>query len=99
MFYENVWKTIRYDGFDIKIAHVACRQLGYKKVLSLWQAATMMHRQGTGPIQTVTCNFTGNENNVQDCKSHKEKSLNCFHYQNVEITCGALLSRRNRRYS
>ena len=99
MFYENVWKTICYNGFDIRNAHVACRQLGYKEVLSLCRAATMMNGQGTGPIQTETWNCTGNENNLQDCKNNKEKSHNCFRYQNVGITCGASLSRRNRRYS
>ena len=59
------WGTVCDNGWDINDASVACRQLGFAKVL----AATVQSSfgKGSGRIWLDNVQCKGNENSITDC--------------------------------
>ncbi|XP_071796352.1 scavenger receptor cysteine-rich type 1 protein M130-like [Asterias amurensis] len=62
---NSVWFTICHQGWDIRDANVACRQLGFQGASgAMWSAA---FGPGTGRILLNEVNCKGDESNLLDC--------------------------------
>jgi deleted-in-malignant-brain-tumors protein 1 len=84
VFHEGVWGTVCNDAFDDTDAKVVCKSLGYGNV------GRTLHKQfgeGTGRIWLDGVQCTGSEVSIVDCK-HKDWGVHdCFHYEDVSISC------------
>ena len=65
MFYAGVWGTINSYRWNIKNAHVVCRQLGYPGAISAGASSQFGGGQRTVWFYNVKC--LGNESSFQEC--------------------------------
>ncbi|XP_068745092.1 scavenger receptor cysteine-rich type 1 protein M130-like [Montipora capricornis] len=67
MSYYGVWGGTLYNGMDIRVGHVACRQLGYSGAQQVFPRG--FFGKGKGPLlmSRMTCN--GNESDLSQCTS------------------------------
>ena len=63
--YAGVWGTIASYQWNIKNAHVVCRQLGYPRAISAGASSQFGGGKQTVWFANVTC--LGNESNFQEC--------------------------------
>ncbi|XP_028399560.1 scavenger receptor cysteine-rich type 1 protein M130-like [Dendronephthya gigantea] len=88
------WGTICDDGWDIRDARVACRQLGYPDAVRALNRDQVPSGSGQIWLDGVAC--TGKEQNMARCL-HRGWGVNgCFHAQDVGVECsttGSLLTR------
>ena len=87
LFHNGEWGTICDDLFDLKDAHVVCRQAGYKYALRAGTASTMGFGQGTGPIHMDSVQCTGRENKVQNCPFGGWGTHDCSHVEDAGVVC------------
>ena len=90
IFHDGQWGTVCDDYFGAADVAVACRQLGYTK-------GTINHENiypfGTGPIWLDDVACTGSEFALSECRHRAYGANNCFHYEDMEITCANPLLR------
>nr|XP_033817435.1 deleted in malignant brain tumors 1 protein-like [Geotrypetes seraphini] len=83
--HNDQWGTVCARGWDLRDAHVLCRELncGYPIVMEWWG----WNSQGSGPIwlHEVSCN--GSESHLQDCKAKPFGSNDCNHGEDVNVVC------------
>ncbi|XP_028407342.1 deleted in malignant brain tumors 1 protein-like [Dendronephthya gigantea] len=85
VFYHGQWGTICEDGWDLRDARVACRQLGYQDALRALQSREVPSGSGQIWLSYVSC--TGNEQNITSC-SHRGWGRNyCSHNEDAGIEC------------
>ncbi|CAI5795026.1 receptor cysteine-rich domain-containing group B [Podarcis lilfordi] len=89
IFYNNTWGTVCDDDWDIVDANVVCRQLGCGHAIAM--PATLSFGQGRGPIFLDNVDCKGREAALSECSSHGWGIHNCYHYEDVAVTCNELL--------
>ena len=82
--YHGTWGTVCNEGWNIKNANVACRQLGFAGAKS---ALNYNVRHGTGKIWMSDVSCTGNEMMLASCVYNGWGNTTCNHYQDVGLHC------------
>ncbi|XP_042298624.1 scavenger receptor cysteine-rich domain-containing group B protein isoform X2 [Sceloporus undulatus] len=89
IFYNNTWGTVCDDDWDIVDANVVCRQLSCGRAIAM--PATLSFGQGRGPIFLDNVDCKGTEAALNECSSHGWGIHNCYHYEDVAVTCNEFL--------
>ncbi|XP_023564346.1 antigen WC1.1-like [Octodon degus] len=90
--HQGSWGTICDDNWDLRDAHVVCRQLGCGVALN---ATVSSHfGQGSGDIWLDELNCTGEETHVWKCSSQSWGQHDCWHKEDAGIICSEFLALR-----
>ena len=85
IFYNGTWGTICDDDWDMKDAHVFCRELGFSKALSAPKKARF--GTGSGPIWLDEVQCVGTENSLTNCWHRGWRNHNCDHNEDASVIC------------
>ena len=77
------------DNFDINVANVVCRQLGYPGAIQYHNNA--YYGLGSGPIWLDNLDCLGTETSVYDCNHLGFGIHNCGHYEDVGVVCQGIV--------
>ena len=86
VFIKGRWGTVCDDGWDLKDANVACRQLGLGQA-SIPQLAGQIFGAGTGDILLDDLECTGNEASLVSCQHAGVGTNNCNHREDAGVVC------------
>ena len=95
VYHNGQWGTICDDKWDINVARVACRQLGYRNALKALQGRQIPSGSGKIWLDEVDC--SGSEQNLSSCSHPDWGAHDCRHSEDagVERTQESKLILRN----
>ncbi|XP_063951094.1 soluble scavenger receptor cysteine-rich domain-containing protein SSC5D-like isoform X2 [Lytechinus pictus] len=85
LFLNNEWGTVCDDEFDIDDGEVACRQLGYPGVHSVYGEASFGRGYGSIWLDDMQC--SGTELTLTDCLRGISDHHDCLHTEDVGVRC------------
>ncbi|NWI14416.1 C163A protein, partial [Crypturellus soui] len=85
LFHNGSWGTVCDDGFDLRDAAVACRQLGCGDAISIHGGA--IFGEGTGPVLLDELACTGDEASLAQCPHQGLGIHDCSHKEDAGIVC------------
>ncbi|XP_061106420.1 scavenger receptor cysteine-rich domain-containing group B protein [Conger conger] len=83
--HNGTWGTVCDDDWDMVDANVVCRQLRCGSAVAV--ASSSAYGQGSGPILLDNVDCKGGERDLGQCGSLGWGIHNCYHYEDVAITC------------
>ena len=84
---DGQWGTVCDDNFDMNVANVVCKQLGFETAVVFTPGGKL--GPGTGPIHLDDVHCTGKEESIFECESSGLGNHNCLHNEDVGIICSA----------
>ncbi|XP_058864815.1 antigen WC1.1-like [Acipenser ruthenus] len=84
--FEGSWGTVCDDSWDLKDAQVVCRQVGCGAAESTGGGEAMFG-QGNGIIWLDEVNCRGSEMHLWDCRRSQLGHNDCYHKEDVWVTC------------
>ena len=85
VFINGEWGTVCDDGWDIRDANVACRQLGFGYALTTSCCAAF--GQGSGSILLDDLECTGSESSLASCPHRGIGTHSCGHHEDAGLVC------------
>ncbi|XP_044540425.1 soluble scavenger receptor cysteine-rich domain-containing protein SSC5D-like, partial [Gracilinanus agilis] len=85
VWHEGRWGTVCDDGWDLRDAAVACRELGCGGALAAPGGARF--GQGSGPVWMDDVGCGGGEQALQDCPRSPWGRSNCDHTEDAGLVC------------
>ena len=85
IYYNGAWGTVCDDDWDIKDAHVVCRELGFLFAIAAPKRARF--GQGSGSIWLDNVNCTGSESSLTECGNRGWGTHNCGHSEDASVLC------------
>ena len=85
IYYRGTWGTVCDDYWDIKDAHVVCRQLGYSSAVSAPIRARF--GQGSGRIWLTNVECQGDESSIVNCSRYPWGVHGCSHREDASVIC------------
>ncbi|XP_071828425.1 lysyl oxidase homolog 4-like [Apostichopus japonicus] len=92
---DVLWGTVCDDGFNIKVANVACRELGFIRAETYFFRA--YYGRGPDPIMLDELFCYGNETSLWDCQHSEPAVHDCTHDEDISIKCNSLTFREKER--
>ncbi|CAG5876785.1 unnamed protein product [Menidia menidia] len=83
--HNSSWGTVCDDDWDMVDANVVCRQLGCGVAVAV--GSSSQFGQGTGLIVLDNVDCRGSETDLSQCHSLGWGVHNCYHYEDVGVTC------------
>ena len=83
--HNDTWGTVCDDDWDMVDANVVCRQLACGLAMAV--GSSSQFGQGSGPILLDNVDCKGGENDLGQCGSLGWGIHNCYHYEDVSVTC------------
>uniref|UniRef100_UPI0037E78A30 scavenger receptor cysteine-rich domain-containing group B protein n=1 Tax=Semicossyphus pulcher TaxID=241346 RepID=UPI0037E78A30 len=83
--YNDSWGTVCDDEWDMVDANVVCQQLGCGVAVAVGSSSKF--GQGSGLIVLDNVDCTGSETDLSECPSLGWGIHNCYHYEDVGVTC------------
>ena len=84
VYYSGRWHTVCDDGWDIKDANVACRELGFSRASGAPDRAK--YGQGSGAIWMRNTHCQGDETSLLQCTYDADTSA-CSHSEDASVEC------------
>ncbi|ERE78012.1 deleted in malignant brain tumors 1 protein [Cricetulus griseus] len=97
VFYQGTWGTVCDDAWDLRDAHVVCRQLGCGYALSAPGAAYF--GAGTGHIWMDELGCLGHEAALWECQSESWGQQDCGHKEDAGVVCSEFTDIRLQEHS
>ncbi|XP_005351524.1 scavenger receptor cysteine-rich domain-containing protein SCART1-like [Microtus ochrogaster] len=97
VFYQGTWGTVCDDAWDLRDAHVVCRQLGCGYALSAPGAAHF--GAGTGRIWMDELDCLGEEAALWECPSGGWGQQDCGHKEDAGVVCSEFTDIRLQEHS
>uniref|UniRef100_A0A8C6ESZ9 SRCR domain-containing protein n=1 Tax=Marmota marmota marmota TaxID=9994 RepID=A0A8C6ESZ9_MARMA len=83
--HQHSWGTVCDERWDLRDAHVVCRQIGCGVAIDAMHHAQF--GEGSGPIWLSQLQCTGEEDQVWKCPSHGWGQHNCAHSEDASVIC------------
>ncbi|TNN65025.1 Scavenger receptor cysteine-rich domain-containing group B protein [Liparis tanakae] len=85
VFYNGSWGTVCDDDWDMVDANVVCRQLSCGMAAAV--GSSSQFGQGSGLVLLDNVDCRGSEADLSQCGSLGWGVHNCYHYEDVGVTC------------
>ena len=85
VYHNGTWGTVCDDYWDIKDAHVVCRQLGFSRAFSA--PCCEKYGEGSDPIWLDNVKCSGVEASLFDCNHLDWGKHDCHHYEDANVIC------------
>ncbi|XP_052412228.1 scavenger receptor cysteine-rich domain-containing group B protein [Carassius gibelio] len=83
--HNGTWGTVCDDDWDMVDSNVVCRQLDCGVAVAVGSSSKF--GQGSGPILLDNVDCKGGEMELSQCRNQGWGVHNCYHYEDVAVTC------------
>ncbi|XP_016102263.1 scavenger receptor cysteine-rich domain-containing group B protein-like [Sinocyclocheilus grahami] len=83
--HNGTWGTVCDDDWDMVDSNVVCRQLDCGVAVAVGSSSKF--GQGSGPILLDNVDCKGGEMDLSQCRNQGWGVHNCYHYEDVAVTC------------